>query len=207
MARRAEIVAAMGADMYRGIPVPAETELFVSPAHSNPHFLYLSGEAEWLKRHEKLMWKKDVHDAATAVRLKLYEPFMGSQRLQLIEHRAVERALAAREAGERRAAERAVLAQEAAGRAGAMQETAERVVFAQEAAERIVAEREVAAQEAAERAAAAQKAAEQTAAERAVAAQEAAERTATEHTDRAPLASRHISCESVMVFVPVLRPN
>ncbi|KAB5580277.1 hypothetical protein GE09DRAFT_1279224 [Coniochaeta sp. 2T2.1] len=97
MDRRADIVAAMREDQYRGNPVPAEDGLFVDPAYASPDFLSLSDEKEWLKSHRHRDYKV-VNDAATQARLQSYEPKLRAHREQvmkyLAERRAAERAAA-----------------------------------------------------------------------------------------------------------------
>lgn len=98
MARRKDIVAAMQEEQYRLLPVPAETELFMSLSHSNPDFLHVSGDSEWLQVHAKP--RRDiVHDAATAERMKLYEPVFRHQRLLVAQQMAERRAAEQRAAG------------------------------------------------------------------------------------------------------------
>lgn len=75
MNRRADIVAAMHTEQYRGDPVSAEDGLFVNPMNSNPHFLTLVDEAEWLKNHRK-PGLRVAQDAATQARLQHLAPKM-----------------------------------------------------------------------------------------------------------------------------------
>ncbi|OIW28651.1 hypothetical protein CONLIGDRAFT_389466 [Coniochaeta ligniaria NRRL 30616] len=83
MNRRADIVAAMHAEQYRGIPVPAEDGLFVDPMYSNPHSLTLMDEAEWLKNHRK-PGLRVAQDAATQARLRHLAPKMRASSEQAI---------------------------------------------------------------------------------------------------------------------------
>lgn len=93
LARRKDIVAAMQEEQYRLLPVPVETELFVSLSHSNPDSIHVSCEAAWLQGHAKPL-RNIVHDAATAERMKHYEPVFRRQHLlvaqQMAERRAAE---------------------------------------------------------------------------------------------------------------------
>lgn len=99
MARRGDIVATMREEQYRTTPVPAETELFVSLTYSNPHFLLVSDEAEWLKEHEK-PGRRIVQDPATQARMELYAPHFQVARLRLAKRRAAERRAAEVQAAE-----------------------------------------------------------------------------------------------------------
>jgi hypothetical protein len=70
MSRRADVVSAMRDDIYRSIPIPSETELFVSSSYGDPPMLYVERETEWKMTYHR---KRPTRlDPATQARMRMH---------------------------------------------------------------------------------------------------------------------------------------